>query len=70
MWDCKNTTDRFLHNDGRLSNLRRRLSYGARVWMQAFAVFPCIRFEEGIGRKDNAVEAVRLFAAQSPQFSF
>ena len=33
-------------------------------------VFPCIRFEEGIGRKDNAVEAVRLFAAQSPQFSF
>ena len=38
--------------------------------MQAFTVFPCIRFEEGIGRKDNAVEAVRLFAAQSPQFNF
>ena len=45
-------TDTCLQIRGRLSILRRSLSYGAWVWMQAFMVFPCIRFSEGLIRED------------------
>ena len=41
---CRNTlSDTCLQIRGRLSSLRRWLSYGAVCRMQAFTVFPCIR---------------------------